>query len=680
MKMTNAMLRRKRFMLLLVLVALLAAGCGLSEEPEIVQEISLPTPAPPVSTPGAMPNLTAGAFFYAEHCAMCHGPGGAGDGEMMIDGRLPTAPPSFADPVTVRDQTPLDYMRAITEGNLDAAMPPFSSYSTEERWNVTAYVYTGSLTDEQLALGQQVYEAECLGCHGETGEGDGPDAESTMPSFANLDNWAETSDTERYVVVSEGAGDRMDAYADVLSEDEIWAVLGYARTFAMTGNPGFIVMGADMSAEAIPTDVPVDDAQEPAPEATAVAAGDVDDTSGEDDAAVDEAAGEDGEPEVISVTGLVTNGTPDGPIPTGITVNLHGFDPPDFTETVVETTLQEDGSYAFTDIAHVPGRVYWLSLEYQDVLFGSTVYQPEAFVDGALETAIEVFEMTTDPSVVRVTSGVMRITFSHFGLEVSEVLIFENSSDQLYLSDMPFSDNQRVALQIPLPPGAFGVSFEAGMDGTRFHASADGSTVFDTQPLRPGTEEVVVSFLVPYTDGAIIEQEFLYPVQGPFHLLVEAGQVAVESEMFASAGDVVPMGDATFEAFVAEVDLPAGDVVRYTLTGMPDAVAANQPAEQTVESLSPVVLLLAVGGLILIGVGGFMFLLRQGEPAPAADEAPARDERRINALLDEIAELDDQHERGGINHDYYQRMRARLKEELTELMQGESSGGAADGG
>ncbi len=65
-------------------------------------------------------------------------------------------------------------------------------------------------------------------------------------------------------------------------------------------------------------------------------------------------------------------------------------------------------------------------------------------------------------------------------------------------------------------------------------------------------------------------------------------------------------------------------------------------------------------GLALIGAGGFMFLLRQESGRSAQIAA--------DALLDQIAHLDDQHDQGMLNHDYYQRRRAELIDEVAKLM------------
>ncbi len=641
--------------LLSVLAVALLAGCGLSSEPEIIAELPLPTPAPAVVAPAQPPDLTRGASFFAEHCASCHGEAGRGDGQMVRDGRLPVAPPDFTDPATGRDKTPLQYMAVVTEGNVLAGMPPFSRYSAEERWDVAAYVYTLALDGERLALGAQVYEARCAVCHGPGGAGDGPEAVGIMPDFSDLALWAERSDAALFRAIRQEYPE-MHAVAEGLSEAESWAVVGYLRTLAVTGTPGAVAGGAEQAAQ------PPLATEEVLAAANAGATARPQPEPATTEAAATEVAEAPEAPGAITVSGQVTNGTPGGNIPAGATLTLHMFDPPEFTESTLQTTLNEDGTYRFEDVPHQPGRAYLLSLQHEGVFFSSTVYTLQDTQRAALETSLEIFDITSDPAGILIDAGVMRITFSRFGLEVAEVLSINNTSDQLFLTDEVYSGNQRVALRFPLPPGATGVGFEPGMEGTRFFVSEDGTAVIDTQPVRPGGDDIFFSYLIPYRDGAIIEQEFLYPLVGQFHLLVEADQVTVESPMFAHDGERVDMGGQAFEAYIAEVNLAPGEVISYTLTGVPEAVAAAEAPQGGGRQVSPLVLVLAILGLLFIGVGGFLFLLRQG-----GDNR----EKAIEDLLQQIAELDDQHDQGMLNHDYYQRRRAALKADLADLMRGE---------
>lgn len=642
------MTRNRTLLFLSVVVVALLAGCGLSSEPDIAQEIALPTPAPASVLPVAKPDLAAGAVFFSEHCVMCHGESGRGDGAMVADGRLENPPPDFTDVATMYEQTPLDYMDAITNGNIVALMPPFSNYSEEERWNVAAYVYTGATTEDSLTLGTAVYETQCASCHGD-GTGNGPDAPGIMPNLTDLDFWTENSNADLYAKISTGVMPGMPGFGDALSETEIRASVDYLRTLAVNGTPGFVSVPVG---ETVAEEVPAVSATE---EVTEMA---------EAQPAAEESVADDaGQLQAITVTGRVTNGTPEGGIPEGMPITLHMFDSPDFTETTIEGVVDSDGTYAFDDVPYAQNRVYLLSLQYDDVFFSTTVYEVTDLSNPTIDTTLEIYETTDDPSVLSIEAGVMRITFSHFGMEVAEVLSVSNTSDRLFLTDEVFNENQRVALQIPLPPGAGGVGFEPGMQGTRFFTNLDETAVIDTQPVRPGRQDIFFSFFIPYEDGAIIEQELAYPFAGPFHLLIEAGQVEVDGEIFGAAGERVDMGGLAFDAYVGELGLEIGEVVRFTLSGTPQAVSALQDEPQASGGgLPPLVIVLIVVGVVLVGAAGFVFLLRQDTSGTSSQDAA------INDLLEDIADLDNKHDRGDINHDVYQRTRAQLKAELAELM------------
>ena len=86
---------------------------------------------------------------------------------------------------------------------------------------------------ESLRIGAQVYEDTCLACHGETGLGDGPAGMALDPPPGNLVIHVPLhSDAELYGFVDEGIpGTAMAALGERLSDDEIWHVVNYIRTF-----------------------------------------------------------------------------------------------------------------------------------------------------------------------------------------------------------------------------------------------------------------------------------------------------------------------------------------------------------------------------------------------------------------------------------------------------------------
>jgi mono/diheme cytochrome c family protein len=87
-----------------------------------------------------------------------------------------------------------------------------------------------------IALGQKLYVANCLGCHGPQGRGDGPTASVLEKKPANLGaRIKETGekDGEIFWKISEGHGFMVRWKVTPLSERERWELVNYIRaTFA----------------------------------------------------------------------------------------------------------------------------------------------------------------------------------------------------------------------------------------------------------------------------------------------------------------------------------------------------------------------------------------------------------------------------------------------------------------
>ena len=89
------------------------------------------------------------------------------------------------------------------------------------------------VNDSSLALGQKIYLQRCVGCHGKTGKGDGPDAADLGIHPAKLSDAAvqEQTDGELFWKVTVGKKP-MPKYRTRLSPTDRWNVINYLRTLA----------------------------------------------------------------------------------------------------------------------------------------------------------------------------------------------------------------------------------------------------------------------------------------------------------------------------------------------------------------------------------------------------------------------------------------------------------------
>ncbi|MDR4494854.1 MAG: cytochrome c [Nitrospirales bacterium] len=89
--------------------------------------------------------------------------------------------------------------------------------------------------------GKAIYEGKgtCINCHGANGRGDGPGAATLSPPpriFRSHGFWMHRTEGEIFWVIKHGsAGTAMIPFGGLLTDEEIWTVMQYERSFA--GDP-----------------------------------------------------------------------------------------------------------------------------------------------------------------------------------------------------------------------------------------------------------------------------------------------------------------------------------------------------------------------------------------------------------------------------------------------------------
>jgi high-affinity iron transporter len=93
-----------------------------------------------VLAPATPPSRSRGAELFAQACAPCHGPTGAGDGPAGKN--LRPAPRNFHDPEAMSDLSPGRAFNGLTDGIKGTAMPSWGALSPADRWSLAFYVFT----------------------------------------------------------------------------------------------------------------------------------------------------------------------------------------------------------------------------------------------------------------------------------------------------------------------------------------------------------------------------------------------------------------------------------------------------------------------------------------------------------------------------------------------------------
>lgn len=620
------LVRDGRFWAASLLVLTLLAGLGL---PQVTAQESAPLPAAP-------PDAANGLALYTNRCANCHGPLGAGDGELATN--LPMPPRAFTDPAFRQTAVPASFYDLIFNGNLNAGMPGFGEgvntrapLNDAEIWDVIAAVLVLATPQEALAEGEALYAENCLACHGETGLGDGPEAAdlAPLPSLADGAYWFARSGD---VVLASLAPGSVEGHDYDLSDDQLTAVIDYARTFSFNAAP--------------------------AP-AAAVAAN----------------------IEGASISGVVSNAT-SGAIVGDIEARLRAFSPTIEEMLTLTETVTADGRFSFTLGAVPEDWVYIVNVSYEGLNFSSDVGQISSTAPD-IDLPVTVYDQTTDPAVIRVAQ--VHVVFDFLSteiLQVTELYVFENSGTAVFVGTT--GDPDQGVTRVSVPANAQNLSFErafSAMDSfipaTEVIPLTNGYA--DTIPLRPGrsNSSLVVNYTLPYDEGVTLSHDLPYAATSVTVILPDVGVSLTNAEAWTQQTQQTMGG--MFLSY-AQQNLPPGSTLNLVLSGEPEVVSTAM-GNSTVAATRNQSTELIIGGvgLLLVGIVAALVIrsrmahrdedeedeeVYEGEADMAGGNGRSADE-----LILIIAALDDAYERGELDEEAYHREREQLKTELKAVWQ-----------
>ena len=187
------------------------------------------------SGPSANEILENGKRIFLRDCAHCHGQRGDG-----VSFNMRTLHPAPFDLTSF--QLSESYIRhVVREGLPGSDMPAWHLGSEEEVRDVSAYTAgLGSLhplpaqeryapPDVMREAGRRIYKMHCVTCHGEHGEGDGPDASKHLPRPASFAEMSPAFTAARHIIQNGVRGTDMPSWP-LLTDPEIQAVTFYIRT------------------------------------------------------------------------------------------------------------------------------------------------------------------------------------------------------------------------------------------------------------------------------------------------------------------------------------------------------------------------------------------------------------------------------------------------------------------
>jgi mono/diheme cytochrome c family protein len=630
--------------ILFTLLTIINASCNftLAEDVTPPPNYVPPTPAPTLGPlyPAQAPSVENGAAIYAEKCAPCHGETGLGDGEQGILLNVPVS--ALGLPEVARPASLAQWYSIVTRGNIERFMPPFTSLSDQERWDVVAYAITLHTTQNEIEKGRELFETNCADC--------------STDFFKDQAKMSALNEVELARIIKVG-NDEVKAFGSGLDEGNVWAVAAYLRTLPFTttslasaSTPLSSTEPATVSETLIPAET-----RTPSAEGTA--------TDGTTQTTVPGEAAASARLGVGTVNGSVENKT-GAEFPSNLKITLRGFDygaDPNATPQEVlslEELIGADGKFTFENVEMPASRIFLAQLIYAGITLQSEFAIVESGDSTLTLSPIILYGTTDDASALVVDDARIFFNYVEDEIRVISAYSFRNLTDKIVVVE------SKDGLEIPfikVPEGAQVLGYEPMQDSQPFTANGNtlafapneqpyGLIVFSTL-VKNSEVEISQPVAVPVTNLAIYVTE---GVQLESVQLTDHGAQAIEGlnfQMYAAGG------------------LNAGDMLTFTLSGTPgDASAPVATSEPNTNKN----LLIGAGalGIALIIAGAWLYMgdrFRTREDADSDDDEDGFE--TPEDVMDAIIALDDLKNAKKIPTVAYYKRRAELKDRLRNEME-----------
>jgi mono/diheme cytochrome c family protein len=566
--------------------------------------------------------------------------------------------------------------------------------------------------------GEGIYADKCAPCHGESGQGDGPQAfQLPNPTTAIGSAAVARSSTpaEWYKVVSQGNLDRFMPPFPSLSDRQRWDVISYV--YSLSISPETLAQGQDVYLEncsachgengrgdgpqsvslsrslpdftdqsfmskkssseffqvvssGLPPEMPAYSTILSESERWSVASylrflsfspqGPLaSPPTSSTPAAVSEDVTD--ESEAASgyglITGQVVNGS-GGDLLTDIPVTLHGFDG---MQVVVTDTVETDafGFFVFENIELPANRIYLATAELGNATYASQFLTVQEDTQ-TLELNITVYETTTELTHLFTDRMHIFLDFSSPGVvQVIELYIMSNLGRKTIVG----TEAGGPVAEFPLPEGAMNLQFQDGVLGERYVEVPGGFADTRTLPPTQGEYQVLFGYELPYDRKLDFRLPLNTAVDQVVILQPESG-VKIRSDQLKDSGPRDVQGVA-HQMFVGG-PFDMGSELVLNISGRPSSgpILAASSNQNLVYGLGAF-------GFVMIAAGVWLYRRNQTPELDEIIEEEAEEESLDDLdrehLIEAIIALDDLYQEGELPEKAYRKRRADLKMRLKEV-------------
>jgi mono/diheme cytochrome c family protein len=547
-------------------------------------------------------------------------------------------------------------------------------------------------TQPRVSGGRALWTENCQPCHGPTGRGDGPTAQSIgnpLPDLADPVTARQRTPADTFEVIKNGRIEKlMPPWGNRFDDGQIWDLAAYVwrlgvptenlaagetiyleQCAACHGDNGAGGETADAPANMIDfTDLKLMTGRSQA-----------DLQAGYTTSPAHDALNNLSEEELWQaldyvrtfsfalpqqngvLRGQVIDATSNQPVG-NIEVTLYAFEDSTPLDTFT-TQADEQGNYVFEKLPTEHSVFYVVEGLYRGVRY---LTEPTPFIPDEDETVLDlnVYETTTSDAAVSLDRLNLLITFTPDMLRAIQLFALSNAGATTYIGQ----EGQTFAFA--LPENATNATFQ---DGTGAGIVETETGYASTEPVLPGAEGLSIAAIydIPYS-GDTLTLELPIPANvASVNVLMQALGAELTSDQLRFV-ETRQAHEGEFAIFSGG-SLAEGESLAFSLSGLSqlDFVAApNIAPAATVAPVSPVDqnlvrwVILGLGGVAIIAAGIFYPRFRS-RLAAQTDEAP---ELRRQKLLLLLARLDDVFEAGELDEQVYRQARAGYKAELASIM------------
>lgn len=333
--------------------------------------------------------------------------------------------------------------------------------------------------------------------------------------------------------------------------------------------------------------------------------------------------------ETLTIPGQLVVGTPNGTaMPPSLPITLQIISVREGVLQNQETFSDADGNFTFVNVPRFSegGEIFYvISATYTNLVQRTPPFSAED-VDEQVTIELRLYETTDQLGGLEIAQGTSQVDFTDIqrvGLKILLELQVFNYGDHIpYFTVTDSDENVRSAsFHFELPVGAYNIAPEGESGADRFIIQEGPiSVVYDTVPIFPNWPAphiIRLSYFLPYTNGAVIDQIFPVTVNN-FAVWVPKNEIQVTSELFEQTEDVQPPSSTLiYQVYDQKSPLPANQNLKFTLEGVPDLSTTTSSDSSDEGASAWVVLLLAFIGLAMGGGIGYWVWQARREAATA---------------------------------------------------------------